>query len=56
MGYSDFKGLIVKENETFKGHLSAEDVNLVIINNLYSIGKIIKLIDNYFISNSSMQR
>ncbi|CAD8063088.1 unnamed protein product [Paramecium sonneborni] len=28
MGYSDFKGLIQKENETFKGHLIAEDVNL----------------------------
>ncbi|CAD8059854.1 unnamed protein product [Paramecium primaurelia] len=28
MGYSDFKGLIHKENETFKGHLVAEDVNL----------------------------
>ncbi|CAD8155254.1 unnamed protein product [Paramecium octaurelia] len=28
MGYSDFKGLIQKENETFKGHLVAEDVNL----------------------------
>ncbi|CAD8152687.1 unnamed protein product [Paramecium pentaurelia] len=28
MGYSDFKGLIHKENETFKGHLAAEDVNL----------------------------
>ncbi|CAD8132053.1 unnamed protein product [Paramecium octaurelia] len=28
MGYSDFKGLIIKENETFKGHLVAEDVNL----------------------------
>ncbi|CAD8063786.1 unnamed protein product [Paramecium sonneborni] len=28
MGYSDFKGLINKENETFKGHLVAEDVNL----------------------------
>ena len=30
MGYSDFKGLIQKENETFRGHLAAEDVNLVI--------------------------
>ena len=30
MGYSDFKGLIIKENETFKGHLVAEDINLVI--------------------------
>ncbi|CAK73400.1 unnamed protein product (macronuclear) [Paramecium tetraurelia] len=28
MGYSDFKGLITKENETFRGHLAAEDVNL----------------------------
>ncbi|CAD8150296.1 unnamed protein product [Paramecium pentaurelia] len=28
MGYSDFKGLIIKENETFKGHLAAEDINL----------------------------
>ncbi|CAD8140722.1 unnamed protein product [Paramecium pentaurelia] len=28
MGYSDFKGLIIKENETFKGHLIAEDINL----------------------------
>ncbi|CAK75893.1 unnamed protein product (macronuclear) [Paramecium tetraurelia] len=28
MGYSDFKGLIQRENETFKGHLVAEDVNL----------------------------
>lgn len=33
MGYSDFKGLIHKENETFKGHLVAEDVNLVILLN-----------------------
>lgn len=33
MGYSDFKGLITKENETFRGHLAAEDVNLVI--NIY---------------------
>ena len=30
MGYSDFKGLIIRENETFKGHLIAEDINLVI--------------------------
>ncbi|CAD8055427.1 unnamed protein product [Paramecium sonneborni] len=28
MGYSDFKGLIFRENETFKGHLVAEDINL----------------------------
>ena len=31
MGYSDFKGLIIKENETFKGHLIAEDINLVFL-------------------------
>ncbi|CAD8057557.1 unnamed protein product [Paramecium sonneborni] len=28
MGYSDFKGLIFRENDTFKGHLVAEDINL----------------------------
>lgn len=25
MGYSDFKGLIHKENEAFKGHIVAEN-------------------------------
>lgn len=55
MGYSDFKGLINKENETFKGHLVAEDVNLV-IHSIYIIGKIVKSIDHYFISYSCMQR
>jgi hypothetical protein len=54
MGYSDFKGLIIKENETFKGHLVAEDINLVLY--YYIIGKIVKLIDYHLISNCLMQR
>ena len=30
MGFNDFKGLIFKENDAFKGHLVDEDENLVI--------------------------
>lgn len=31
MGFNDFKGLIFKENDAFKGHLVDEDENLVIL-------------------------